>query len=191
MYQDAELEPLFCLELIPEEECVTFPDEHDFLQSSLLYPAEKNLELLNSFAPLSPFNWCNFKQCYRNICLDYATNQVVLYPITPHQLLEDATFQKFLTDNEKNLILVARLGYEIHFGLVENLKVVEQKILDWFNHHIYDTTVIADVHDFYPNTKDRRIQTYNAMIVPKANNKGKARVYWKKGHLNHLQTQHL
>jgi hypothetical protein len=183
-----DIEPLFCLELMLEDDSLKKSDEVAFLENSLLYPLEKNLEILQASASFFPFIWCNYKQAYRNISVDAASNQIDIRPVMPHHLLEDITFQKFLEEHTNEMLMVARLGYEIHFGCVDNIKNVEQKIIDWFNHHIYDTTVIIDLHDFYPHSKTRRIQTYNAMIVPNTSKKGKARVYWKKGHLHHLQS---
>lgn len=183
-----ELEPLFQLEMPEEVERDDFDEEGSFLKHSLLYPEDKNLEILSAYASFSPFNWCNFKQAYRNISVDPFTNRINIEAIMPHQLLEDATFQNFLKEHPKDLIMVARLGFELHFGCFDYLKDVEKKIIHWFNHHIYDTTVIVDIHDFAPDSNERRIQTYNAMIVPRSNKRGNAKVYWKKGHLHHLQS---
>lgn len=194
-----DMEPLFFLELPPAEddflavssEEITLAEETKS-PSMLLYPKDRNTEFLNAFPPSLSFFWCNIKQAYRNIYVDEATSQIVIHPIQPHQLINDGIFQQFLIDNAKEIILVARLGYEVHFGIASDLKEIEQRLLSWFNHHIYDTTVVVDVHDFYPKRynqpRERRICHYNAMIVPKGQN-GEAKIYWKEGHLRNLQTR--
>lgn len=183
-----DLEPLFPLELLPDDTLEPVLEVPPFLESSLLYPKDKNLEYLKASDPLCPFYWCNYKQNYTNLYLDPATNLLVLHPLMPHQLLSHPTFENFMKESQNKIILVARLGFEIHFGTADNFKDIEKKIISWFNHHIYDTTVIVDIHDFCPNSNERRVSTYNAMLVPKQKNKEKACVYWKKGQLHHLQS---
>lgn len=155
-------------------------------ESYFLYPENRNDEILNTAPQPRCFEWVNYKQCFTNIAIDITANRLELRPVTPWQLLFDDTFQEFLETNSKNIILVARLGYEICFGIVEDLLDLDEKLRLWFNHHIYDTTIIVDVHDFKED-KERRIRTFVVRIAP---NGKESQLMWKKSYLEDLKKNH-
>lgn len=154
-------------------------------ESFLLYPENRNDEILNTSPQPSCFEWVNYKQCFTNVSVDIIANRLELKPVTPLQLLYDDTFQNFLDENKTKFIIVARLGYEIAFGLVEDIKDLDEKICLWFNHHIFDTTIIVDVHDF-DEDKERRIRTFLVRIAP---NGKESKLMWRKSYLEELKKE--
>lgn len=185
MDECTEYQPLFdisqFLNLKDEEELPTFSSPNP-----LLYSLEKDVNILSS--PQRPlyFEFNKDKQCYSNLTTDDLTGYLLLRPCLPHQLLEDHVFQKFQTDNSRNLFVVCRLGFEICFGTIADADDMEKKILKWFNHHIYETSFLVDIHDFNPSSMTRRMRTFCTIITRKENNIPTLK--WKFSELELLQS---
>jgi hypothetical protein len=60
---------------------------------------------------------------------------------------------------------------------------LDTKLRLWFNHHIYDTTLIVDVHDFNEE-KERRIRTFLVRIAP---NGEESTLLWRKSYLENFK----
>lgn len=187
-----ELEPLFLIFDQPHQPIFCVDEFLDFStweedekikkESYHLYPKNRNDEVLNTSPQPRCFEWNNFKQCYSNLSIDLPANRLELRPVLPWQLLVDDEFQSFLEDNDKKFIIVARLGFEVCFGTVENIQDLDLKLREWFNHHIYDTSIIVDVHDFDEESK-RRIRTFIVRLSPKGE---ESELLWKKSYLQKL-----
>jgi hypothetical protein len=185
MEEDKELPPLFELDLeilhqpsLPDFDMYFYRDlKERNKNSNLLYPKSKNEDILNTSLQPLYFEWNNFKQCFSNLSVDVETNRLELRPILPWQLLEEDTFQKFLKENDKNIIAVLRIGFEVIFGTFLDIDDLDDKIILWLNHHIYDTSACIDVHDF-DKEGNRRIRNFNVKIIPYEK---EPRVLWKNG----------
>ena len=124
-----------------------------YASSSFLYPEIKNLNVLCTDLQPLYFEWCNFKKCYSNLSINYDYNRLELRPILPWQLIQEQTFRTFREENEKNIFIVVRLGFEVCFGCVKSIEDIEEKIVLWLNHHMYETAFLVDIHDFEPVNK--------------------------------------
>lgn len=148
--------------------------------STFLYPLEKDDPVLDTDLQPKRFEWNPYKQCYTNLTIDPLSNALELRPVVPWQLLQDSSFEQFLEEHDKNIIVVLRIGFEVCFGSVtsDDLKKLEQTILTWITHHIYETSFLIDIHDFENNV--RRIQTYSAIKAKNDPDNKKARLLWRK-----------
>lgn len=146
--------------------------------SEFLYPRDKDELVLNTNLQPKNFYWNNIKGCWSNLTIDHAANRLELRPVTPWQLLQDADFDKFLTDNSKRMLIVIRIGFEIMFSTLpsETYSDLEETILRLTNHHIYDTAMIVDVHDFYDD-----MRSINHYFVTKSKDQedGNTVLYWR------------
>jgi hypothetical protein len=148
--------------------------------STFLYPLEKDETVLDTDLQPKRFEWNPYKQCYTNLSIDALSNALELRPVVPWQLLQDFTFQQYLEDHEKDIIVVLRIGFEVCFGSISSIdfKKLEETILLWINHHIYETSFLVDIHDFENNV--RRIQTYSTIKTRNVHDNKNARLMWKK-----------
>jgi hypothetical protein len=158
-------------------------DEKIKKDSFLLYPKNRDDEILNTALQPRCFEWNNFKRCYSNISVDLLSNRLEIRPILPWQLILDNTFEDFQKEYEKEMFVVARLGCEVCFGPVADLQDLDTKIRLWFNHHIYDTSILVDVHDFNEE-RERRIRTFVVRIAP---NGEESKLMWRKSFLEDLK----
>ena len=132
-------QPIFDLDLFNWDSCNLESDEKKI--NTFLYPLEKDEIVLDTDLQPLRFYWNAYKQCYTNLTIDPLTNALELRPVLPWQLLKDATFQKFLIDHDKFIIVVIRIGFEVCFGSLNSndFKKLEDTILQWVNQHIYET----------------------------------------------------
>jgi hypothetical protein len=173
-------QPQFCFD---EWDWSNFTKEEEIKKESFfLYGKSKDDQILNTALQPNYFNWDNYKKCWSNVSVDILSNRLELRPILPWQLLQDATFENFLKENEKEIISVVRIGFEVIFGVVKDINDLDKKLIIWLSHHIFDTAGIIEIHDF---SKDhtRRIQTFLIRLAPEPSTQD-IRIYWKKGTLS-------